>query len=244
MEFSENPRSAADTGSGSEVTRHDQQLRVAELFYSLQGESTRAGLPCLFIRLQGCNLRCLYCDTVYSLESGGGREMSLAEVLDWVDRYPGQLVEITGGEPLLQPAVFPLMEELLRRGRQVLLETNGSIDISPVPLGVGVILDVKCPDSTMRDLMDFENLARLSRRRDDGATGDEIKFVISSDEDFLWAMEVVEEECPSGLPVLFAPANPEMNPTRLAGLILAHRLPVRLQMQLHAILWPGQERGV
>lgn len=219
-------------------------LRVSELFYSIQGESTRAGLPCVFVRMQGCNLRCRFCDAAYSREEEGGEAMSVVAVLDWIEQYPDQLVEITGGEPLLQAAVLPLMEELLRRGRTVLLETNGSLDISSVPPAVGIILDVKCPNSGMADRMARENLARLDQRWRNGARGDEIKFVIGSEEDFFWARQVVLDECPDGPAVLFSPARPGMAPTRLADMILAHRLPVRLQLQLHSILWPDRDRGV
>ncbi|OQX14521.1 MAG: hypothetical protein BWK76_14480 [Desulfobulbaceae bacterium A2] len=222
----------------------DNTLRISELFFSIQGESTCAGLPCAFVRLQGCNLRCRYCDAAYSREEEGGHEMSVAAVLDWLAQYPGQLVEITGGEPLLQPNVMPLMTELLRQGRAVLLETNGSVDISPVPQGVGVILDVKCPDSGMTDRMEWENLARLGQRWRVGARGDEIKFVIGSEDDFFWARQLVRDECPAGPPLLFSPARPRMEPARLAELILTYRLPVRLQLQLHTILWPDRDRGV
>ena len=125
-----------------------ERLRVSELFYSIQGESTRAGLPCLFIRLAGCNLRCSYCDARYTWEDAG-TPMESADILAWVERYPGVMVEITGGEPLVQTSVYPLLQALIDAGREVLLETNGSLPLCDVPEKVGIIMDIKCPDSGM-----------------------------------------------------------------------------------------------
>jgi 7-carboxy-7-deazaguanine synthase len=220
-----------------------EQLLVSELFYSIQGESTRAGLPCVFIRLAGCNLRCSYCDARYTWEEAG-TVMESAEILAWVERFPAVLVEVTGGEPLMQTGVFPLLQALIDAGREVLLETNGSLPLCGVPERVGIIMDVKCPDSGMaaRNLPD--NLAVLRERRLRGCS-DEIKFVLSSVDDFHWARQMVEQEQLSRtVPVLFSPVQPVFAPAALAQLLLDHRLPVRLQLQLHTRLWPDQTRGV
>ena len=220
-----------------------EPLLVSELFSSLQGESTRAGLPCLFIRLAGCNLRCRYCDARYTWEEPGETKTAAA-ILAWLDQYPGVMVELTGGEPLLQPGAIGLMRELLARGRQVLLETNGSLPVDRVPVQVAIILDIKCPDSGMAAHNLPENLDWLRARRRRGAD-DEIKFVLSSEADFHWARDLVQRERLEQIgAVLFSPVRPLLDPARLAELLLAHRLPVRLQLQLHTLLWPGCGRGV
>ncbi len=211
-------------------------LRVHEIFHSIQGESTHAGLPCVFVRLAGCNLRCRWCDTAYAFH--GGRAMTVAEVVAEVERHGCPLVEVTGGEPLLQPDAVPLMEELLRRGLRVLLETGGSLPIDGVPDGVLRIVDVKCPGSGEAASNRWENIERLR-------PGDEIKFVIAGREDFLWAAAQVRGR---GLAdrgaVLFSPVHDEVEPGDLARWVLADGLPVRVQIQLHKVLWPGAERGV
>ncbi len=205
---------------GSFITVIDP-LIVSELFYSIQGESTWAGLPCAFIRLSGCNLRCRYCDASYTWDEPG-TEMSSKDVLHWLDQYPGVLTEITGGEPLLQGSIHPLT----------------------VQLKASVIMDVKCPGSGMDDKVYWQNLDMLAIRKKMGSS-DEIKFVISSEQDFHWAMEKVKEHRLEQLvPVLFSPVIGLIKPNRLAELILTSRLPVRLQLQLHTLLWPGQSRGV
>ncbi len=218
-------------------------LQVSELFYSIQGESTRAGFPCAFIRLSGCNLRCSYCDSRYTWdEPGTGR--TVAAILDWLEEFPGVMVEITGGEPLLQEAVYPLQEQLLARGREVLLETSGSIAIDRVPAAVRVILDIKCPGSGMTDEVQWGNLDLLRKRQETGSQ-DEIKFVLSSEEDFFWAVEKVRKHgMTDAVPVLFSPVINRLSADRLAALILDERLPVRLQLQLHGQIWPGVVRGV
>ncbi len=211
-------------------------LRISEIFHSIQGESTRAGLPCVFVRLTGCNLRCRWCDTAYAFE--GGRPMRVAEVLAEVESFGCPLVEITGGEPLLQPDAVPLMEELLRRGHRVLLETGGSLPIDGVPDGVMRIVDVKCPGSGEAGSNRWENLDVLRE-------GDELKFVIADRGDYDWAAaEVRRRGLASRCPVLFSPVHGEMNPGELARWVLEDRLPVRVQIQLHKVLWPGVERGV
>jgi 7-carboxy-7-deazaguanine synthase len=218
-------------------------LRVSELFYSIQGESTRAGLPCAFVRLCGCNLRCSYCDSRYTWEEEG-RLMSAAEVSAWLEDFPGMMTEITGGEPLLQEAVYPLMNALLAQGREVLLETGGSLSIARVPAAVGVILDIKCPDSGMMAHNDWGNIEVLRQRKAAGSR-DELKFVLSSAEDAAWAAQVVREHSLTELlPVLFSPVVDLLPPARLADFILREQLPVRLQLQLHTQIWPGVSRGV
>lgn len=220
-----------------------EPLQISELFYSLQGESTWAGLPCLFIRLAGCNLRCTYCDARYAWQEPAG-PMTLPDILAWVAQYPGILIEITGGEPLWQPSVYPLMQALIEEGRQVLLETNGSLPLDKVPDTVSIIMDIKCPDSGMADRNLPENLDLL-KERSRRQCRDEIKFVLSSVADFHWARQMVEQQqLDQWVPVLFSPVQPLLAPQPLARLLLDHRLKVRLQLQLHTLLWPGQTRGV
>lgn len=220
-----------------------EPLQTSELFYSIQGESTWAGLPCLFIRLAGCNLRCTYCDARYTWEEPAV-PMTLVDILAWVAQYPGILVEITGGEPLQQPGVYPLMQTLIEGGRQVLLETNGSLPLGEVPAAVNIIMDIKCPDSGMaaRNLPENIDLLRERSRRQ---CRDEVKFVLSSIADFHWARDLVaREQLDQWLPVLFSPVRPLLDPQALARLLLDHRLKVRLQLQLHTLLWPDRTRGV
>ncbi|MCL1981322.1 MAG: radical SAM protein [Proteobacteria bacterium] len=219
-----------------------ERLQVSELFYSIQGESTWAGLPCLFVRLSGCNLRCAYCDASYTWQEPG-TEMAKDEILAWAARVPNVPVEITGGEPLLQAAVYPLMRALVRQEREVLLETNGSLVLDRVPDAVRIIMDIKCPDSGMADHHLPDNFGLLRQRQERGSR-DEIKFVLSSAADFHWARELLAR---TGLaarhPVLFSPVRPLLDPATLAGLLLEHQLPVRLQLQLHTLLWPEKTRG-
>lgn len=220
-----------------------EPLRISELFYSIQGESTRAGLPCLFVRLAGCNLRCAYCDARYTWEEAG-TSMEWPDILAWVERFPGVMVEITGGEPLLQAGTLPLIQALLDAGRTVLLETNGSLPLDEVPDQAGIIMDIKCPDSGMAAHNLPENLVLLRERSQRGCQ-DEIKLALSSEADFHWARTVLEgNRLPPAVPVLFSPVRPLLDPATLARLILAHRLPVRLQLQLHTLLWPDRSRGV
>ena len=218
-------------------------LRVSELFYSIQGESTRAGLPCAFIRLCGCNLRCVYCDSRYTWDEVG-KLMSVADICTWLAQHPGIMTEITGGEPLLHETVYPLLDALLAQGREVLLETGGSLSIAQVPAAVGVILDIKCPDSGMMAYNDWGNLDVLRQRRDRGSR-DEIKFVLSSEADAAWAMSLVRQhELTALLPVLFSPVVDRLSPVWLADFLLREQLPVRMQLQLHTHIWPGIHRGV
>ena len=218
-------------------------LTVSELFFSLQGESTYAGLPCVFIRLAGCNLRCCYCDARYSYEEAG-HSQPLSEILAFVERYPGAIVEITGGEPLLQANAISLMQLLLDRGRTVLLETNGSLDLSPVPAGVITIMDVKCPGSGLPNATRLENFAVLRPH-------DEVKFVLCSRQDYEWAVAAISRhrliDPLSGKakhPLLFSPVPGHLTPAELAAWMIEDNLPVRLQLQLHKLLWPSLDRGV
>lgn len=218
-------------------------LAVAELFYSIQGESTRTGLPCAFIRLAGCNLRCSYCDSAYTWEEPGNRT-AIAEILKWLEWYPEVLVELTGGEPLLQERIYPLLDELLARGRNVLVETNGSLSVKKIPGAVGVILDLKCPDSGMAQQMDWDNITLFAERNTCGSR-DEIKFVLSSEADYEWAKEVIARYRLARIaPLLLSPVVNLLAPSRLAELMLRDRIPARLQLQLHRIIWPDQLRGV
>ena len=214
----------------------ETELKIAELFYSIQGESSYAGYPCFFIRFADCNLRCTYCDTRYAYE-GAHQSYTISRILADLEKYPGVLVEITGGEPLLQEGVYSLIDELLALDRTVLLETNGSLSLENVPQGVVKIMDMKCPGSGMHEKMNFDNFTFMSPK-------DEIKFVISTQEDYTWATGLVSSY---GLPdmatVTFSPVTARLTPEILAAWILADRLPVRLRLQLHTILWPGKTKG-
>ncbi|MDP8235039.1 MAG: radical SAM protein [Candidatus Erginobacter occultus] len=210
-------------------------LRVSEIFFSLQGESTFAGLPCVFVRLAGCNLDCSYCDTLYARE--GGETLSRETIFSRLEEYPSRLIEITGGEPLFQEETPALAAELADRGWEVLVETNGSLDISVLDPRVVRVMDLKCPSSGETEKMRWENLDHLTPR-------DEVKFVVDGREDYLWAKGVVEERLPAGPAVLFSPAAGSLPPSGLAAWILEDGLAVRLQIQLQKIIWPEEERGV
>jgi 7-carboxy-7-deazaguanine synthase len=214
----------------------DALIEICELFYSIQGESSYAGYPCFFIRFAGCNLRCTYCDTRYAYE-GEHQPYSMEQILAELEKYPGIMVEITGGEPLLQEAVYPLFEQLLATDRIVLLETNGSISLEKVPENIVKIMDVKCPGSSMHEKMNFDNFGFINQK-------DEIKFVISSRADYLWAKQLVSTyDLPTRTTVTFSPVTSQIAPAELAGWILDDLLPVRLRLQLHTILWPGRTKG-
>ena len=219
-------------------------LNISELFYSIQGESTYAGLPCVFIRLAGCNLRCHYCDARYTYEEAHAA-MALEVILSFVDGYPEAIVEITGGEPLLQENVFPLMAELVARNRTVLLETNGSLPIDTIPPEVIVIMDIKTPDSGSADSLASGNIAAAKIRNENVPGSCEIKFVLTSKDDYTWARDLVNRHAlnTSG-PVLFSPVKGQLVPADLAAWILQDQLAVRLQLQLHTLIWPHLSRGV
>ena len=217
--------------------RDEPALQLSETFYSIQGESSFAGYPCLFFRLSGCNLRCSYCDAKYTYEEPA-TVTPLNTLLSEAARYPNALIEITGGEPLLQEGVYPLMAALLAAGRTVLLETNGSLSIARVPQEVVKIIDLKCPDSGMAEKMEPANLDLLSPH-------DEIKFVVSSRGDYDWAKAMIaEHRLAEKATLILSPVIGRLAPALLAQWLMADALPARLQLQLHTLLWPGTKRGV
>ena len=213
-----------------------ERLRVNEIFYSLQGESTRAGWPCVLVRLTGCQMRCTWCDSTYSFYAGSW--MGLDEVLDAVAAYDCPMVEVTGGEPLLQPATRPLLAALADRGHEVLLETGGGLDIAGIDPRVRRIVDVKCPDSGEAAANHWPNLDLLTRR-------DEVKFVLAGEDDYRWAVRVVaEHRLGERCAVNLAPVHGRLDPTLLAEWVLRDRLRARVQLQLHKLLWDPGARGV
>ncbi|MCG3181947.1 MAG: 7-carboxy-7-deazaguanine synthase [Phycisphaerae bacterium] len=211
-------------------------LIVNEIFHSIQGEGTRAGLPCTFVRLTGCQLRCSWCDSAYAFHEG--RPMSVQAVLARVVDIGCSLVEVTGGEPLLQPAALPLMARLADAGCTVLLETSGACDIAPVDERVIRIMDVKCPGSGEEDHNRLENLDLLR-------PSDELKFVLTGRADYEWARGLIAQHGLVGrCPILLGPVFGRLSPEELAGWILADGLDVRLQLQLHKLIWDPSRRGV
>jgi 7-carboxy-7-deazaguanine synthase len=212
-------------------------LTISEIYPSVQGESTHVGRPCTFVRLTACDLRCEWCDTPYAFT--GGTKMDVDAVLAEVDRIGCRLVEITGGEPLLQPEATRLMMQLLERGYEVLLETGGHRSTAEVPDGVVTILDVKCPGSGEAERMDWSNLDRLRRH-------DEVKFVMKDRADFDYACDVVKRHDLTArvAAVLFSPVHGVLAPAELTGWILESGLPVRLQIQAHKYVWSPETRGV
>jgi 7-carboxy-7-deazaguanine synthase len=212
-------------------------LTINEIFHSVQGESSYAGQPCVFVRLTACDLRCSWCDTPYAFDEGGKR--SLEDVLAEVARYDCPLVEITGGEPLLQEDVYPLMRRLVEGGKKVLLETGGHRSTERVPADVVTILDVKCPGSGEAHRHDWDNLSRLRRH-------DEIKFVIRDRTDYDYAKDVISRHglVQRAAAIHVSPVHGELDPRRLAEWVLTDRLPVRVQLQVHKIIWDPQTRGV
>ncbi|MFQ5991942.1 MAG: radical SAM protein [Nitrospiraceae bacterium] len=211
-------------------------IQVTEIFHSIQGESSYAGQPCVFVRLTGCPLRCTWCDSEYTFS--GGTLMTLDEIRARVKAYGCNLVEVTGGEPLHQPMALTLIEQLCTEGYTVLVETSGAIDISPVDRRARIIMDVKCPGSGMVDRMLWDNLNRISEK-------DELKFVIKDRADYDWASSILKQY---GLSqrntVLFGSVFGELEPRKLAEWVLADRLPVRVQLQLHKYIWDPDMRGV
>jgi 7-carboxy-7-deazaguanine synthase len=215
-------------------------LTINEIFYSIQGESTFAGQPCVFVRLTGCDLRCTYCDTEYAFYEG--KKRSLESILDEIARHPCRLVEVTGGEPLLQKRVHTLMSRLCDLGYTVLIETSGAHDISPVDTRVHRIMDLKCPSSGECERNRRENLELLGPR-------DEVKFVFGTEEDYLWARDQVRAGVPGWADrvnaILFSPVFGKMTPLDLATRVMADGLPrVRMQLQLHKLIWEPNQRGV
>ena len=214
------------------------ELEVCEIYQSIQGEGTRAGGRCVFVRLAGCNLRCAYCDTQYAQDNEEAVRMPVGDVLDTVAEFGCPLVEVTGGEPLLQPGTAHLLERLLAVPHEVLLETNGSMDIGSVPSGITRIVDVKTPGSGMVDRNLWSNMGLLTQH-------DEVKFVLCGRSDYEWALNVVNEHrLDRTTTVLFSPARGRLAARRLAEWIVADGVDVRLNLQLHRILWPDRDRGV
>jgi 7-carboxy-7-deazaguanine synthase len=212
-------------------------LTINEIFHSIQGESTYAGRPCVFVRLTACDLRCRWCDTPYAFHEG--RKMSIDEVMADVEARGCPTVEVTGGEPLLQPDVYPLMQRLLDAGKTVLLETGGHRSIANVPAGVIRIVDVKCPGSGESDKNDWSNLALLAK-------SDEVKFVIADRRDYEFARAVVlREDLPAKVnAVLLSPVHGELDAKLLSEWVIADRLDVRVQLQVHKYIWSPETRGV
>ena len=211
-------------------------LEVTEIYKSVQGESTYMGLPCVFIRLTGCNLRCIWCDTPHAFHDG--KKLSIHQIIDEVKSYDINLVEITGGEPLLQKEVFPLMESLLKNKFKVMLETSGSLAINNVPAKVIKIIDLKCPGSGEENKNLWENLNHLT-------STDEIKFVIADKTDYEWSKKVLQNyELDKKVPVLFSPVFEKLKLKDLTEWILEDNLPVRLHTQLHKYIWDQKTIGV
>lgn len=212
-------------------------LKVNEIFYSIQGESTKAGLPCIFIRLTYCNIRCIYCDTEYAFYEG--KDMTIDEILNDIKKYNCSLVEITGGEPLVQENVHGLMKILSDNGYNVMLETGGSLPIENVDKRVKVIMDLKTPYSKMEKKNRYENISYLK-------SSDEVKFVIGSREDYDWAKDkIMEYDLLNKVEqVLFSPVFDKVENIELAKWILDDSLNVRFQLQMHKYIWHPEERGV
>jgi 7-carboxy-7-deazaguanine synthase len=213
-------------------------LKVNEIFYSIQGESSYAGYPCAFVRITGCNLRCTYCDTRYAYEEG--EELEIFEILDRVRSYCCPLVEVTGGEPLVQEETPTLIRCLLDAGFKVLLETNGSLDIGRTDPRCIRIVDMKCPSSGEVERNDLENLRRLTGR-------DELKFVLRDRSDYEYArgiLQLMNQTLARVGHIHFSPVFGELAPDLLAGWILEDRLEARLSLQIHKIIWDPAQRGV
>jgi 7-carboxy-7-deazaguanine synthase len=210
-------------------------LTVNEIFYSIQGEGTRAGRPCVFVRLTGCPLRCVWCDTAYAFDEGERR--SEDEVVAAAEAYPARLLCLTGGEPLAQAAAFPLVTRLLDRGFEVVVETSGHVPLGKLDPRAVAVMDVKTPGSSESQRMDWSNLDRLRPT-------DEVKFVLDGRADYEWSRDVVRERrLHERATVLFSPVHAVLDPGALGRWILEDGLAVRLQVQLHKYLWPGVERG-
>lgn len=210
--------------------QREPKLRITEIFHSLQGEARTVGLPTVFVRLTGCPLRCGYCDTAYAFH--GGRSIGLDEILEQVAQYAPRYVTVTGGEPLAQPECLQLLTRLCDRDYQVSLETGGALDITDVDARVSVVMDLKTPGSGEEGKNRYANIDRLARK-------DQVKFVICHRADYEWSRDRLkqyrlDERCGE---VLFSPSHEDLNPTQLAEWILQDRLPVRMQIQLHKLLW-------
>ena len=211
-------------------------LKINEIYYSVQGESTHSGCPCIFIRLTYCNLRCSYCDTEYAFYDG--KDMEITYIMSEIKRWDCNLVEVTGGEPLFQDECIDLLNELVNSNYEVMLETGGSLSISDVPKKVVKIVDFKCPSSGMVK----KNLWSIV---DDLQAHDEVKFVIGNREDFDWAKDRITEYSLDKICILlFSPTFGEIDPQQIVEWILAENLPVRMQLQMHKMIWSPEEKGV
>lgn len=211
-------------------------IKVNEIFFSIQGEGTRAGLPCIFIRLTGCNLRCSYCDTEYAFYEG--KEYLIDEIIALIGQYKCSLVEVTGGEPLMQGEVSELMTRLADLGYEVLLETGGSLPIEGIDPRVRIIMDLKCPSSGMVKKNKYENISHLKAI-------DELKFVIGSREDYDWTKEIISKyDLEKILTILISPVFGKIEPVEIVNWILEDNLNVRFQMQMHKFIWHPDTRGV
>jgi len=211
-------------------------LKINEIYYSVQGESTHTGRPCIFIRLTYCNLRCSYCDTEYAFYEG--KDMEIAQIISEIQQWECNLVEVTGGEPLFQEECIDLLHELINSNYEVMLETGGSLSISEVPKKVIKIVDFKCPSSKMEK----KNLWSIV---DDLQDHDEVKFVIGNREDFDWAKDKITEYSLDKIcTLLFSPTFGKIDPQLIVEWILADNLPVRMQMQMHKMIWSPEEKGV
>src|SRR3954468_7476009 len=212
-------------------------LTVNEIFHSIQGESSHAGRPCVFVRLTACDLRCSWCDTAYAFHEG--HKMSVDDVVSAVQRYQCPLVEVTGGEPLLQEDVYELMDRLVAAGRTVMLETGGHRPIDRVPAAVLKTVDIKCPGSGEVKSTNWGNLARLGPE-------DEVKFVIKDRDDYQYALAVISRYCLAdpAAAILMSPVHGVLDPKSLSEWMLADHVPARLQLQLHKFIWTPETRGV
>lgn len=227
---------SADSLSQADRPHLPTMLKVTEIFHSIQGESTHAGRPCVFVRLTGCPLRCTWCDTAYAFY--GGLDLAQDDIIAQVRAFGCTLVEVTGGEPLSQAASLPLLTRLCDEGFEVLLETSGAVDTSGVDGRVHIVLDVKCPGSGMAERMYWPNVDRLAPR-------DEVKFVIKDRADYEWAREVVRSRnLAARCTVLMSPVFGEVDARQLAEWVLTDRLPVRFQLQMHKQIWAPDMRGV
>lgn len=211
-------------------------LKINEIYYSIQGESTKAGLPCIFIRLTYCNLRCSYCDTEYAFYDG--KDYTIEQVLKEISKYDCKLVEVTGGEPLFQQECYPLLTALCENGYEVLLETGGSLPIQKVDQRVKIIMDLKCPSSKMMKKNLYENIDYLKEI-------DELKFVIGTGEDYGWAKEIINKyNIVNKCEILFSVVFGELEPLKVVEWILKDNLKVRFQLQMHKFIWEPDTKGV
>jgi 7-carboxy-7-deazaguanine synthase len=218
------------------ISNKEGKLRINEVFFSIQGESTYAGLPCIFVRLTYCNLRCSYCDTEYAFHEGDWRDFD--DIIREVKSYNCNLVEVTGGEPLLQENVHPFMKRLCDEGFDVMLETGGHMDISAVDKRVKRIVDIKCPSSGETEKMFWQNINHIN-------SNDQLKFVVGSREDYEFVKETITKYSLSGkCPLLISPVFGTIDLEQFAGWILEDKLGVRMQLQMHKYIWPPDQRGV